>query len=153
MHNVTKYIYTNEILLGSTTSTNRARKVSLASLPTTKGTKIMDAAARRRAISEVPKPSFQTENKPTNENTTQKLSPPIADDVLDARPDKPVEKPQLHETTECDCSNEHYATTVMDQVYSGTLESMYNLLYHSEFMRKFLLENQKSAGKIHAFYI
>ncbi|KAI7887724.1 GRAM domain-containing protein [Mucor mucedo] len=58
--------------------------------------------------------------------------------------DKPVEKPQLHDTTDCDCTPDHFQTTVMDQVYSGSLESLYNLLYHSGFMKKFLVENQKS---------
>lgn len=127
----------------------------MASLPATKNIRSMDAAARRRAMSEVPKPTFQTESKAANDNTTQKSTTQVVDKSSNAKSDKPAEKPQLHDTTDCDCSADHFLTTVMDQVYSGTLESLYNLLFHSGFMKKFLLENQKSTGKyiIYVFMI
>lgn len=133
-------------MIDSSRSPPRTREISLAALPTSKDTKTTDPT-RRRAVSEVPKSNFQqTEIKSTpNENTVKKSSDASTNNT--SANNKPAETPQVHENTVCDCINEHYPTTVMDQVYGGTLESIYNLLYHSGFMKKFLLENQKSEGK------
>ncbi|KAI8331870.1 GRAM domain-containing protein, partial [Chlamydoabsidia padenii] len=49
----------------------------------------------------------------------------------------------VKEKTECACGDDHYSTTVMDQVYDGTLEAMYSLLYTSGFMKKFLTEDEE----------
>lgn len=106
----------------------------------------MNAAARRRAMSEVPKSSFQIDNKSTNDDTSQKSASPQTGKTSNVSSNKPVEKPQLYDNTDCDCSSDHFPTTVMDQVYNGTLESLYNLMFQSGFMKKFLLENQKSTG-------
>lgn len=140
-----------------TTETNGSRKQSLASLPTRKDSKRMDAAARRRAVSELPRPNFQTDDKPTKTNTppndsgTNTPSKTANGDAATA--DKAAETtPQIYEKTECECgkngSTEHYPNVVMDQVYSGSLEKIYNLLFHSEFIKKFFIEDQKLTGKL-----
>lgn len=117
----------------------------------------MDAAARRRAMSEAPRPNFQSNEEEKSaskaatattaaaDGTSAKSSDPATDNTKegDAKPQ------QVHEKTDCDCSNEHYPTVVMDQVYNGTLEKIYNLLFDSGFMKKFLVDNQKSTGKYH----
>ncbi|OAD01683.1 hypothetical protein MUCCIDRAFT_163651 [Mucor lusitanicus CBS 277.49] len=134
---------------------NRPRKVSAASTPNNKDsntTAKMDAAARRRAMSEAPRPNFQSNEEEKSaskaatattaaaDGTSAKSSDPATDNTKegDAKPQ------QVHEKTDCDCSNEHYPTVVMDQVYNGTLEKIYNLLFDSGFMKKFLVDNQKS---------
>lgn len=57
-----------------------------------------------------------------------------------------TEKVQVNEKTTCECESNggHYPNTVMDQVYNGTLEKVFKLFYESSFMKKFLLDNQKS---------
>jgi hypothetical protein len=55
---------------------------------------------------------------------------------------------QVNEKTECECSKnaQHFPTVVMDNKYDTTIETMYNLLYNSSFMSKFLCEVEKSTG-------
>lgn len=55
---------------------------------------------------------------------------------------------QVKEKTECDCSknDQHFPTVVMDNTYNTTIETMYNILYDSSFMNKFLSEVEKSTG-------
>ncbi|CEP07937.1 hypothetical protein [Parasitella parasitica] len=140
---------------------NRPRKVSMASVPNnSKDTSKLDSAARRRAMSEAPRPHFQSneEEKTSKSVTTSDAAatdgkPAKSNDTAAANAtsgtDKPKEgdaQPQVHDKTDCDCgvNNEHYPNVVMDQVYSGSLEKIYNLLFDSVFMKKFLVENQKS---------
>jgi hypothetical protein len=134
----------------------------MASLPNTKEVKSMDAAARRRAMSEAIRPSFmKTEekapktaaaNEPTANNKERSSSNGNGGStaVSDKAVKEAAPKAQVHEKTECGCSSsDHYPNVVMDQVYNGTLEKIYNLTFDSGFMKKFLLENQKSTGKKH----
>jgi hypothetical protein len=84
----------------------------------------------------------------------KKSAEPIAPaNQQDPIPDVPNsdKKPetQAKEKTECDCSktDQHFPTVVMDNTYDTTIETMYNLLYNSSFMNKFLCEVEKSTGK------
>ncbi|KAI8371345.1 GRAM domain-containing protein [Radiomyces spectabilis] len=54
--------------------------------------------------------------------------------------------PRKHIKTECQCltGNQHFPHTVMDQTYQGSLETIYNLLYNSGFMKKFLTDVEKN---------
>lgn len=56
---------------------------------------------------------------------------------------------QLRGKTDCECSknDQHFPTVVMDNKYDTTIESMYNILFNSSFMNKFLCEVEKSTGK------
>lgn len=85
--------------------------------------------ARRRAISEVgPRPQV----KPTKNDVAGEQQKGVQ---------------QTRTQTECACakSNDHYPKVVMDQVFDCTIEEVYNLLYHGDFIRKFL-EDQKNTG-------
>lgn len=54
-----------------------------------------------------------------------------------------------HVPTECSCgkNGEHYPSVALDEIYTGTLETINNLLYNSGFTKKFLLEKEKCTGK------
>lgn len=56
---------------------------------------------------------------------------------------------QQRERTECDCSknDQHFPKVVMDTIYSTDIETIYNLLYNSNFMQHFLSDIEKSTGK------
>ncbi|KAI9269388.1 GRAM domain-containing protein [Sporodiniella umbellata] len=53
---------------------------------------------------------------------------------------------QRKETTECNCSKSdlHFPTVVLNHVYPTNIETLYNLLYNSNFMNQFLSEVEKS---------
>lgn len=55
---------------------------------------------------------------------------------------------QLQIQTECVCmkTSAHFPHTVMDQTYDSSLQQMYNLLYHSGFLQRFLTTIQKNTG-------
>ncbi|OBZ88091.1 putative membrane protein C20F10.07 [Choanephora cucurbitarum] len=117
----------------------RSRKISMAgSLPAFKDAKLADSTARRRAQSELPKPNFQMMNEKPSKSS------------MDEGAEKPKQstesRPQINEKTECECgqSGTHYPNVVMDQVYSGNIEKMYDLLFVNNFMKDFLVDNQKS---------
>ena len=108
------------------------RQASLASLPLPETNKD-EEAARRRAISEAgPRPTI----KPTNEQP-----PPLPSTDNSA---KPVQK---QDKTECNCikAGEHYPKVVLDQTFNCSIETLYNLLYEGDFLKKFLLD-QKNTG-------
>ena len=115
-------------------------KASMASLPLKES---KNTTARRRAISELPRPKQGlTEDSTAAETSADGKATP----VTTAATETTDEKPQVNEKTECDCGTkgEHYPTTVMDQVYNGTLEKVYQLFFEGDFVKTFLLENQKS---------
>lgn len=96
-----------------------------------------DEAARRRAVSEAgPRPNMQEFIK--KKESLAVIDSTTTDEII-----------QLQERTECECSKngQHFPTTVMDNKYNTTIETMYNLLYNSSFMNKFLCEIEKSTGK------
>ncbi|KAI9310764.1 hypothetical protein BX666DRAFT_1151055 [Dichotomocladium elegans] len=47
---------------------------------------------------------------------------------------------QIHEKTECEClkNGTHFPNVVLDQTYRCTMDALYNLLYHGDFIEKFL---------------
>ena len=49
----------------------------------------------------------------------------------------------------CNCHNNggHYNHTVMDQMYQGSIEKVYNILSNRSFLQKFLTEIEKNTGK------
>jgi hypothetical protein len=108
----------------------------LASLPA-KNTSTTSAAARRRAASELPRPKAGL--------TDDKQNTP-ANDAKPESTEATAEKTQVNEKTECACGTNggHYPTTVMDQVYNGTVEKVFKLFYEGDFMKNFLIDNQKS---------
>lgn len=109
------------------------------SLPTGKDPKSTEIAARRRAASELPP-------RPRAKSNEEKPSNSASDAKNESADGKTAEKPQVNEKTECECASkgDHYPTIVMDQVYNGTLEKFYDLFYEGDFMKTFLVDNQKS---------
>lgn len=134
---------TNTLLVSPSTDT-RARQVSLASLPASKDEKVTEN--RRRAVSELPKPKLDDLNTPANDSVSKSV--PAEPATESTGQDKSTEKTQVNENSECVCTD-HYPTTVMEQVYGGSVEGMYNLLFNNDFMKKFLVENQKLTGIIY----
>ena len=117
-----------------------------------------DEAARRRAVSEAgPRPNIQEYIKRSESATTTAtignttVANPTAPNVNteDTLTTSVVQKPQIKEKTECECHKNdlHFPTIVMDNTYDTTIETMYNLLFDSPFMNKFLTEVEKSTGK------
>jgi hypothetical protein len=64
----------------------------------------------------------------------------------------PTETIQVHEKTDCNCNSDHYPNVVMDQVYPGTIESIYNLLFKDNLLKDFLTQNQKATGMMTIFF-
>ncbi|CAO3594753.1 unnamed protein product [Absidia cylindrospora] len=124
------------------------RQLSLASLPIPTHTNEEAEAARRRAVSEAgPRPNSESimhhsaEEPLPSRIITKSETPPLEGTSL-ALP------PQQQQHTQCQCvdtSDEHYPHTVLDQTYNCSLESLYNLLYHSGFIKKFLTQVGKSS--------
>lgn len=117
----------------------RERQVSLASLPLPQPAKDEDQnAARRRAISEVgPRRNVASISKDgANGNASN------GDNTVKQQTQ------QTREKTECACgkNGEHFPKVVLDQTFDCTIENLYNLLYFSDFTRKFLVE-QKNTGE------
>lgn len=54
-----------------------------------------------------------------------------------------------HAKTDCACGRDgkHYAETAMDAIFYSTPEKTYNLMFNSEWYKKFLSENQKLRGQ------
>ncbi|EPB93087.1 hypothetical protein HMPREF1544_00161 [Mucor circinelloides 1006PhL] len=145
---------------GAAKDGNRPRKVSMASMPNNKDTAKMDSAARRRAMSEAPRPNFQSNEEEKSSKAAATANGTVAANRKSTKSSDPAAnaasatnttkegdaKPQVHDKTDCECStnNEHYPNVVMDQVYNSTLEKIYNIIFDSEFMKKFLVDNQKS---------
>lgn len=138
----------------------------MASMPTNKDTAKLDSAARRRAMSEAPRPNFQSNDDEKSSKAAAAAATSNNASTADGKPAKSSDAaanaasatdkskegdatPQMHEKTDCKCDDksEHYPNIVMDQVYNGTLEKIYNLFFDSGFMKKFLVDNQKSLGR------
>lgn len=102
------------------------RQISLASLPVTAHSRSSRSEAlRRRAVSEAgPRPAL---NNYTIQHKRRRYE-------------------QQRERTECDCSknDQHFPKVVMDTIYSTDIETIYNLLYNSNFMQHFLSDIEKS---------
>lgn len=89
-------------------------------------------------------------NKPSygdsgNEKQASSANDSGADKVNGSQPGKVVK----HAPTQCACekNGEHYSNVALDEIYTGTLETINNLLYNSGFTKKFLVEKEKSTGK------
>ncbi|ORZ22511.1 hypothetical protein BCR42DRAFT_170034 [Absidia repens] len=123
------------------------RQLSLASLPIPTHTNEEAEAARRRAVSEAgPRPNPESimhhsaEEPLPSRIITKPETPPLGGTSLAL--------PHRQQHTQCQCadtSDEHYPHTVLDQTYNCSLESLYNLLYHSVFIKKFLTQVGKSS--------
>ncbi len=63
-------------------------------------------------------------------------------------PVKKVPARNKNKITHCECSKSggHYPETVMDAVFPGSPEKIYNLMFSSGFMKDFMRENQKLLG-------
>lgn len=55
---------------------------------------------------------------------------------------------QRSDTTVCSCDSNggHYTHTVMDQMYSSSIETIYGILANRVFLQKFLTETEKNTG-------
>ncbi|GAN10517.1 hypothetical protein MAM1_0364c10058 [Mucor ambiguus] len=142
-------------------STLSDRQASLASLPLPKHLSSADEAARRRAVSEAgPRPNMQEYLKKSSESTAtlaqvasvannaNENSTTVTDasNIITSTENASEKRDvQAKEHTECECSktDQHFPTVVMDKKYDTTIETMYNLLYNSTFMNKFLCEVEK----------
>ncbi|KAI9244829.1 hypothetical protein BDA99DRAFT_543875 [Phascolomyces articulosus] len=130
------------------------RQGSLASLPLPETNKDEDAA-RRRAISEAgSRPNVKTIA------TQQQSSPPpplpgstknntVTDNQTNGN--KPIQK---QEKTACSCLNtgDHYPKVVYDQTLNCTIETIYNLLYNSDFVKKFLTDQKCTELNINSWH-
>ncbi|KAI9023567.1 hypothetical protein CLU79DRAFT_887043 [Phycomyces nitens] len=114
------------------------KQSSVASLPVQKHPKLVDQdTVRSRAFSEAgPRPTFQTLAK--KQSQQEKLAPSFEVE------EKPANGPQLETECECGKNGEHYPTTVLDQIYPGSIETIYNLLYNSTFLKQFLVDVEKN---------
>ncbi|KAI9264127.1 hypothetical protein BDA99DRAFT_571617 [Phascolomyces articulosus] len=114
------------------------RQNSLATLPSTTKHPHLD---RRRTASESQlsakkdndakqQPTIQRQHNNTNGHTNN-------NDVVEET---------TSSATGCNCHNQggHYTHTVMDQVYHGSIEKVYNLLANRSFLQKFLTEIEKN---------
>ncbi|KAH8555442.1 hypothetical protein BGW37DRAFT_419623 [Umbelopsis sp. PMI_123] len=109
--------------------------------------KTEEKESRRRAMSELPSrpnPKFLLKSKgmdTPNDHRTMSPADMTADKANVVAP-----QPVKHAPTECACSKnkEHYPGTALDETYTGTLETINNLLFNSGFEKRFLTENQKS---------
>ncbi|KAI8137822.1 hypothetical protein BJV82DRAFT_566007 [Fennellomyces sp. T-0311] len=105
------------------------RQGSLASLPLPETNKD-EEAARRRAISEAgPRPNVKSlGEQPPLPNADNTKKPPV----------------QKQDKTECNClkAGDHYPKVVLDQTFNCTIETLYNLLFEGDFLKKFLIEQK-----------
>ncbi|CAO3647618.1 unnamed protein product [Mucor hiemalis] len=100
---------------GTTSSdANRSRKPSMNSLPTGKDSNSTEVAARRRAASELPP-------RPRAKSNEEKPSNSASDAKNESADGKTAEKPQVNEK-----------------------QNFYDLFYEGDFMKTFLVDNQKS---------
>lgn len=129
------------------------RQSSLASLPLPKHMSSAEDAARRRAVSEAgPRPNVQeyikkSESATTGSSTVNASTTNISNVTNSVEnADTPSSQLQIKEKTDCECHKNasHFPTVVMDNKYDTTIETMYNLLYNSSFMNKFLCDIEKS---------
>ncbi|CAO3586372.1 unnamed protein product [Absidia cylindrospora] len=120
-------------------------------------------AARRRAMSEAgPRPtadaivqqsadeplpiSTQPKSNATKESAPHSAPSTVAPTILPQHQQQQQQK-QKHDQTQCNCTettDDHYPNVVMDQVYQCSMETLYNLLCHSGFVKKYLTEVQRS---------
>ncbi|ORZ15981.1 hypothetical protein BCR42DRAFT_353038 [Absidia repens] len=108
---------------------------------------------RRRAFSEGAKRMLDDANAKDTPRPATPLSNGIDDsskpsETVQPSSDAQLKAPsqQVNEKTNCVCGKlgEHYPNVVMDQTYSGSLEAFNNLLFTSDFMKRFLTDDEKS---------
>ncbi|KAI9287309.1 hypothetical protein BC943DRAFT_319465 [Umbelopsis sp. AD052] len=123
----------------------KSRQASAQTLPLPAGKSKEEVESRRRAMSDATsRPNGKTLQKSKlSESPIQQSSP---NDSGAEKADDKAAQPVKHAPTECDCgkNNQHYPNTALDETYTGTLETINNLLFNSGFEKKFLVENQKS---------
>ncbi|ORZ16415.1 hypothetical protein BCR42DRAFT_491458 [Absidia repens] len=144
-------------------NTDNDLQSSQSSLPIPTHTNEEVDAARRRAMSEAgPRPTadaivqhsadeplpISTLPKSVTTKESAPLSAPstVVPDSLPQQQHQQQQK-QKHDQTQCNCTetaDDHYPNVVMDQVYHCSMETLYNLLCHSGFVKKYLTEVQRS---------
>ncbi|KAI8884506.1 hypothetical protein K501DRAFT_247618 [Backusella circina FSU 941] len=102
----------------------------------------------KRRLFESPKSSMLLSNNSDAANKMASLAQAAEVAADTAVGNKPKETIQVHEKTECSCNSDHYPNVVMNQVYPGTIESIYNLLFKDDFLRDFLTQNQKATDVV-----
>lgn len=116
-------------------------------MPVPAAAKVKDEnESRRRALSDATAQSnAKVLTKSKLSESPQRATP---DDSGVDKADGTASQPVKHAPTECACSkdNSHYPGIALDETYTGTLETINNLLFNSGFEKKFLIENQKSTG-------
>ncbi|KAI8888652.1 GRAM-domain-containing protein [Backusella circina FSU 941] len=81
--------------------------------------------------------------KISDDKKTHVLSTTSLPSLTDTNKDQSTPRIQTKEKTECECSTDHFPVTVMDTTYNATIETMYKLLYNSDFMENFLINIEK----------
>lgn len=97
-------------------------------------------SANHKTITEVVSLSSTEDNDSVLSNSSDNQQPTPLPTVAQSSDEmKPTE-------TECECSknDQHFPTVVMDKTYDTTIETLYHLLYNSNFMHQFLSEVEKS---------
>lgn len=127
------------------------RQASVHTLPLPAAKDTPDPENRRRAISEVtPRPNAKDLLKPSADGSK---SGSTADDSGEKA--EASAKAIKHAPTDCECSkgDGHFPQVGLDETYTGTLETIYNLLYNSGFRRKILEEKEKSTGRLNNNFV
>ncbi|ORX48024.1 hypothetical protein DM01DRAFT_1338860 [Hesseltinella vesiculosa] len=141
-----KPIWNDSLAVPKMAAHDQERQNSLASLPVPKHIQTYnvedeenDLTHRRRAVSEAgPRPSTEAIRSPTTPSPPPPppVSPlPVSSTTATAVPSAP---------TQCQCDT-HHPHIVMDQTYSCSLETLYQLLYHTDFVKKYLVDVEKSS--------
>ncbi|KAG2176215.1 hypothetical protein INT43_005449 [Umbelopsis isabellina] len=119
------------------------RQASVHTLPLPAAKETLEQENRRRAVSEVtPRPDAKDLLKPKADGS----KPGSSAEDSGVEQTKASAKAVKHAPTECECAknDEHFSQVGLDETYTGTLETIYNLLYNSGFRKKFLEEKEKS---------
>jgi hypothetical protein len=108
---------------------------------------VLEQESRRRAISEVASRPNAKELTKVNADGSKLTSSPEESAVEQINA---TAKEVKHAPTECQCAktDDHYPQVGLDETYTGTLETIYNLLFNSGFKKKFLEEKEKSTGRL-----
>lgn len=132
--------------------------VSLSGLPTANGPSlsVVADATRPNATSDVgPRPAFNADPRPATSGFDEKPVSLPGDLRKKQRPRAGRKANGIgqvsvpHPPTHCDCSaaGDHYDNVCLDAKYPGTVERIYNLLFISGFIKKFLTDVEKSGGE------
>jgi hypothetical protein len=127
------------------------RQDSVRTLPLPSSKHESEQESRRRAVSDLPsRPNPKDLLKLSKADANgEKQASSAEDSGVDKSNGVAPCKIIKHVPTECSCgkNGEHYPSVALDEIYTGTLETINNLLYNSGFTKKFLVEKEKCTGK------